>query len=1128
MFTIYHSNQLELLKSLTAALIERDPLESVFTKEVVLVQSKGMAQWLQIQLAEEFGISANIDFILPANFIWHTYTCVLPDIPENNPFDKDAMSWKLMQILPELIEHAEFRILKKYISKDNRERKFYQLATRIADLFDQYLVYRPEWIATWEKGEHVSGLESSQEWQAPLWQALVEYNKSLGLPHSHRANIYQRFIESLSASHLEESIRAKLPKRIFIFGIASLPPMYLRSLYALSQHVEVHLMFTNPCRWYWGDIPDQRWLNKLLQTQWRHYQDKTERGLLKGDMQQFDFFMPVTQSNPLLASWGKLGRDNLFLLQEFEDKNDIEGFVDPGTDTLLHALQQNMLDLDDKSVVGHDEKSFNQSQKKQKIQRQDFSVSFHACHSEQREVEVLYDYLLSLLDSQPDLQPREIVVMVADIDRYAPYIQAVFGNAPKSRYLPYTISDQKVRTVHPIVQAFFTLLNIPQSRFTTEDLFDLLEVPALASQFDIDETQLKQLRYWVVESGIRWGLDDEMIESFNLPATGQHTWQFGLTRLLLGYVMKGQNGSWQNILPYDGATGLAAELVGKLADFLMSLTLWRKRLSSTLTLSEWRPLCNELLDTFFTRDQESEVLLMLIEQQWQSLIDLGIDSGYQQPMTITILHDALQMKLEKTQIDQRFLAGKISFCTMMPMRSIPFNVVCLLGMNDGVYPRTSVPLGFDLLAHHAQRGDRSRRDDDRYLFLEAILSAQRQLYISYIGRSIEDNSERYPSVLVDELREYLTQSYVLKGDEKLNIDESAASLLKHLTTQHARTPFSEQNYLSDKQHYHIQSYADEWLAAAQSQGQLQEFATEITPVTIETVTVDELKQFYRHSVRTLLQQRFNIYFEHREESLPQTEVFDLDNLERYQLNQELLNSLIKDKDLNQTFEQIKIEGLLPYGVFGDLLLKQQYQDMQQLALRVQSEKQPTETQEVNLTIYRYQLQGWLNDVQVDGLLRWRPGNLSIYDGMALWIEHLIYCCQSNNVQAKSRIYGRNDTQWCFEFIDSVMAKTYLQTLIDGYQQGMNQPLVLPLKSAWSWLESCFDTKKGEVDFSESAQQKALDKFMQSWLGQYQFNGEFDDYYRRVTPELTPELIEQILSTAQRYLLPVMLHRQEEE
>lgn len=1126
MLTIYHSNQLELLKILAAELIKRQTLDSVFAPEVFLVQSHGMAQWLQMELAEELNIAANMTFIPPSQFIWQMYHLVLSDVPEKNYFDQETISWKLMQLFPQLIDLNEFTQLSNYIEGEEKERKYYQLATRIADLYDQYLVYRPQWIHQWENGQLIDPTDRHEQWQAALWRHLVDYTANLGQPILHRANIYQRFITTLSEqTTLSPEIQAKLPQRLFIFGIASLPPVYLETLSALGKHIDVHLMFTNPCRWYWGDIPDERWLNRLLQTQWSHYQNKNKRDLLKKQFNQIDFFQPAHQSNPLLASWGKLGRDNLFLLQNYIDKQDIDAFVDLTNDSLLHALQQQILDLEDKSVIGKDEQSFTSSQAKQVISKQDFSISFHSCHSELREVEVLYDYLLAILDSDSDLLPRDIVVMVADIDRYAPYINAVFSNAPSHRYLPFNLSDRKIRYIDPVMQAFFSLLNLTQSRFTVEDLFDLLEVPALAAKFAIDETQIKQLRKWCVDAGIRWGLDDEMFTELALPELGMYTWQFGLTRMMLGHVMNGEQGMWNNIMPFDASHGLVAELVGKLADLLFYLVKWRKKLSQKLTLNEWRPICYAMMDDFFQRNQQSESLLVVIEQAWNALIDRGLEAGHEQAMTIVVLNDALQTQLDNTRIEQRFLAGKVNFCTMLPMRSIPFKVVCLLGMNEGVYPRTTLPTVFDLINKRPQKGDRSRRDDDRYLFLEAILSAQQQLYISYIGNAMADNSPRFPSILVDELRDYLAQSFVIKDDKKRDLDTSAAHLKAHLTINHARMPFNPDNYRTNKKQYHVKSYADEWLAAAQMKGKSKPFNTRLETTISKPILIDELKQFYRHPIKTILQKRLNIYFSIHDDELPNAEIFDLDHLARYQINQLLLEQFIKDEsEVSQLVARIKAQGLLPYGAFGELWIERQLHDMWQLAQKILAEKMDNLRLEVNLCCATTRLHGWLDQIQSDGILRWRAGKLSVYDGMALWIEHLILTVIKQNGVHDSRIYGRDETIWRFQPLSITQAQEELDNLVNGYIEGMNQPLLLPLKSAWSWLESCVDKESQTISTDSQIRTKARQKLQASWERNYLFTGECDDYYLRLFPVLNNEIIEQIEALAIRFLLPIFKAR----
>lgn len=918
MFTVYHSNQLDLLKALTTALIEREPLDNPFQQEVVLVQSPGMAQWLQMQLAQQFSIAANIVFPLPATFIWDMFTRVLPDIPKESAFSKEAMTWKLMWLLPDLLENPLFSPMKRYLSDDGDRRKIHQLAARVADLFDQYLVYRPEWLESWERGQLIEGLDDAQQWQALLWVELTRYTRQLEQPEWHRANLYQRFIHQLLKSDV---CPQGLPKRVFICGISALPPIYLQALQALGKHIDIHLMFTNPCRYFWGDIQDYTFLAKLQSRKRRHYRESIELSLFRHPQQAEQLFNTDGEqnlSNPLLASWGRLGRDHMYLLSQIDEIQEVHAFVDIEPDNLLHGIQHDMLELEDHAVIGTTPETLARSDQKRRLDLDDRSLSFHVCHSPQREVEVLQDHLLGLLAADPELTPRDIIVMVVDIDSYTPYIQAAFGNAPSERYLPFAISDRKASQAHPALHAFITLLDLPQSRFTAEQVLALLEVPALATKFGITEDGLRRLRQWVGESGIRWGLDDDNVRELSLPATGQHTWRFGLTRMLLGYAMDSTAGDWQGILPYDESSGLAAELAGQLADMLMHLSQWRQQLGQPRELSEWLPICRQLLDTFFDQDNDTEAALVLIEQQWQKVIGYGIAAQYPDVVPLNLLRDELAARLDNERISQRFLAGPINFCTLMPMRSIPFKVVCLLGMNDGVYPRTLPPQGFDLMAKKVRRGDRSRRDDDRYLFLEALLSAQQQLYISYIGRSIQDNSKRYPSVLVSELIEYVAQSYHLPGDEKLSADDSAQRVTQHLLCWHARMPFSAENFIKNSE---LQSYAAEWLPSAESKGHAHpNFNQPLQAEPLAEITLDELVRFYRHPVRAFFQLRLGVNFVIEETELPDEEPFTLDNLSRYQFNTQLLNALINEDDINSVFARARAAGVLPYGSFGELLL----------------------------------------------------------------------------------------------------------------------------------------------------------------------------------------------------------------
>lgn len=1124
MFTVYHSNQLDILKTLAAYHIECQPLRDPFQPEIVLVQSPGMAQWLQIALAEHFAIAANIQFPLPASFIWDMFVRVLPDIPKESAFTKASMSWKLMALMPEMLIRPEFALMRHYLREDKDKRKLFQLAAKVADLFDQYLVYRADWLSEWEKGQQLDGLGEAQCWQAPLWAELVKYTRHLGQPEWHRANLYSRFISRLEQSSARPP---GLPDRVFIFGISALPPVYLQALQALGKHIDIHLLFTNPCRYYWGDVQDYSFMAKPHHRRRRHFHLPPESGLLReADVVPLMFSATGEQqlSHPLLASWGKSGRDNLFLLTQMEPQ-EVDAFVDITPDTLLHTLQHDMLELEDKSVIGVTAAELADGKKKRWVDPKDTSFSLHICHSPQREVEVLQDRLLAMMEDNPQLAPRDIIVMVADIDSYTPAIQAVFGNASAQRYIPFSISDQRASQMHPVVQAFITLLNLPDSRFHNEEILTLLELPALAGRFNIDEPGLHRLRQWVAEAGIRWGLDDDNVRQLALPTTGQHTWKFGLTRMLLGYAMESGTGDWHGILPYDESSGLIAELAGYLAELLLQLTLWRQRLLQARPLEEWLPLCRLLLDTFFIADANTEAALALITDQWQQVINQGIQARYQQAVTLNLLRDEITSRLDQQRVSQRFLAGQLNFCTLMPMRSIPFKVVCLLGMNDGVYPRTLPPLGFDLMSQQPRKGDRSRRNDDRYLFLEALLSAQEKLYISYIGRSIQDNTLRNPSVLVSELIDYIAQSFYLPGDEKTDIDISAQRVRSHLQHQHSRMPFAVENFVADSK---FCSFAQEWFPAATGSGKpLLPFAQPLAVPELNEISLTQLLRFWRHPVRAFFNFRLGVSFSPDESALPETEPFSPDTLQRFRINSQLLNALIEGGQGEEIFSHHRAAGDLPYGAFGEICWQSQYAEMLTLAKQVSPQRQDSHSIEINLQIDDVVLNGWLQQVQKDGILRWRAGILNFNDGVMLWLEHLIYCAVGG--KGRSRMYGRKASEWIFNALTQEEAMAWLRKYIQGYRQGLCIPLLLLAKTGGAWLNACYDKTTSCLLTDEESRVKARYKLLQVWQGNIQQQGERNDPYlqRLLRPELEDEQIQQICHIAEQWLCPLLRFKQSE-
>ena len=445
----------------------------------------------------------------------------------------------------------------------------------------------------------------------------------------------------------------------------------------------------------------------------------------------------------------------------------------------------------------------------------------------------------------------------------------------------------------------------------------------------------------------------------------------------------------------------------------------------------------------------------------------------------------------------------------------------MLCLKVSVYPRELGPHGVTIMRPEPKHGKSSRRNDERMLCLEALISAQSKLYISYIGSSIKDNSGRFPSVLVQELVDYIGQSHYLPGDEERNCDESEQRVKAHITCCHSRMPFDPVNYVANEH----QSYAREWLPAAKKDGTAHtDFIQELEPRPIENLNFDQLQRFWAHPVRAVFQQRLQVNFRSEESEIPDAEPFILDGLERFKLNSQLLNALVDQEDANTLFRRYKASGLLPYGAFGEIVWDAQCQEMKALADRVIECRQPGKSLEIDLHCNGVHLTGWLPHVQPDGLLRWRPSMLSVSHGLQLWLEHLVYSAGGN--KGESRIFVRKEGEWRFPPMEAEQALNYLSLYIEGYRQGMNKPLLLLPESGGAWIKVCYDAQNDAMLTDDASLQKARSKFVQAYEGNMMVRGEGEDvWYQRLWRTLEPEYFEAITEEAQRYLLPLFKFNQ---
>lgn len=768
-------------------------------------------------------------------------------------------------------------------------------------------MYRADWLTDWEIGRdqlrRAAGeplaLGPDQLWQARLWRAVHESVPPMQRG-SGRAAIHEVFVARILSG---EPPAGRLPRRVVLFGMSALPYQTLQAIAALSRHTQVLLAVPNPCQFYWGDIIEGRELLKAA-----HKRQPARGGV---DLATLPIEELHAHSHPLLASWGRQGRDFVRMLDEFdnaEGRPETEGitklridlFSDGDGDTLLQQVQAAVRDMRPLSEHPHVPPDHS-----------DRSIEFHIAHSTQREVEALHDQLLSMFAHDPMLRPRDIVVMVPDIDTFSAAIHAVFDQHKKSdpRHIPFEIGDTRDRSVNPLLVALEWLLRLPQQRCRQSEIRDLLDVPAVAARFGVQEDDLHTLGAWIDGAGVRWGLDGAHRAGLGLGAAGeQNAWIFGVRRMLLGYA-SGAGARFGDIEPYAEVGGLDAALAGSLAQFVDCLLEWRARLAETRTPAEWVVQARALLAAFFDgREEGDRITLAQLGEALNCWLEMTEGGGFDEPVPLAVLREAWLGQIDQPTLNHQFVSGGVTFCTLMPMRAVPFRAVCLLGMNDGDFPRRTPQNDFDLLAMPGmgRPGDRSRRDDDRYLMLEALLAARDKLYVSWVGRNVRDNSEQPASVLVAQLRDYLHAGWDLD--------------LATLTTEHALQPFSRRYFEEGG----LLTYAREWRAAHGSAGEGVQDA--LPPYELEPdfrLKLSELASFLKQPSRHFFRRRLGVMFNAAKVVGEDEEPFALNALDRFFLEDLLLDDAGEKEGLDEVrqmldarAERLTREGVLPIGLMG--------------------------------------------------------------------------------------------------------------------------------------------------------------------------------------------------------------------
>ena len=966
MLHVHRSDRADgLIEALRALLADAPP--DPFAPELIAVPTRGMERWLTQRLSNGLGICANVEFPFPRRLVGDAVATASGIDADGDPWLPERLVWPLLELLDDALDEPWLRPLAVHLKQDPTRR--FAAARHLATLFDRYAINRPALLRGW----------TDDHWQAELYRRLVA---RIATPAPAER------VDAACARLREDPAIVDLPPRLSLFGLTRLPAAQLEVLRALAAHRDVHLFLLHPSPALWKRIAD------LGVHVTRRAEDPT-------------IDLP---RNRLLASWGQDSRELQLVLGP--DVTSHEHPVEHRQDTLLARVQ---------AAVREDRPA--------EPGEPDGSIEVHACHGRARQVEVLRDAILHLLESDPTLEPRDVIVMCPDIEAFAPLIEATFGagesdeEEPLPERLPdlrVRLADRSLRQTNPVLGVVARLLELAGQRLTATQVIDFANREPVRRRFRLDDDDIARLEDWVSESGIRWGLDAAHRAPFKLSTLPAGTWRAGLDRLLVGVTMtEREHHLFGGVLPLDDVDSGAIDLAGRLAELIDRLHAAIDALHGPQTVAEWADAIAQAADALtatapleaWQRSELQRILTDVVEES----------AGHDAQLVLPELRALLGERLQGRPTRANFRTGHLTICTLVPMRSVPHRVVCLLGLDDGTFPRKAPRDGDDLLLADPHVGDRDPRTEDRQLLLDALLAAQDRLLITYTGNDERTNLERPPAVPVGELLDVVGRGVVRR---------------------HPLQPFDPRNFAADRPW----SFDRVMLAGARAlcgeRAPLPPFLpAPLPPREPGPLQLEDLERFLAHPVKAFLRQRLDLsvsdYSDELEDALP----VELDALERWGVGERLLRALLEGVDGRTAIRAEIASGKLPPGQLGYPVVEEIWRDVDGIAHRARAligDAEPRSL-DVRLELDGRRLTGTVAGVRGARLTRVTYSKLNARHRLEAWVRLLALNAAGHAVDAVTVARGSVAR---IPALDPDDARAQLAVLIDLYDRGMNEPLPL--------------------------------------------------------------------------------------
>ena len=1013
MLHLHQSPHLDVLADALADVF-RTPGADPIAPEWVVVSARAQERWLTDRLAERLGVCAHVRFLSPSTLLEELIERALgktrADVRAWRP---ERLTWRLLAALPALRDDPSLGRVRDYLTRgaagedDVVGARALAFAQRMGDCFARYAAVDPTRVLGWDDAP-ASG---DDDWQPVLWRALRA--------GADEAPAHPAALADAAEAHLRaHGAPAGIPDRLVWIAQPGTPALHVRTIVALAAAgVTVHALLPLPA-------PDAS---------------------------------ATPRAAALRRSLGRLGDDLGVLVERAcAELQVVPVHVTPRalpdrSSTALGVLRDAVLAPSALAAPVP-------------LAGDDASLRVHACHGPMRQAEVLRDELLALLDADATLRPRDILVLTPDIALTAPLVEAAFAATGGAAPLPLRVLDRPARRANPVADVVLRVLELSAGRVSAVDVLDLVTMPAVGARFGLDEGTEEILRRWTRESGVRWGLDaSDRADAHALPPDEEHTWRFGLERLLLGWGLPGDGRLlWGGALPLDAVEGGEAERLGRFAEACARLFDAVRAVRRPQTLPAWRETLRAIANALV----DDDVDLVLAHRAWRDALDALVEDGA--PCTAPVDAGAVRLTLAARVAESAVTegaAGAVTLAALRPGRVVPARVIALLGLDDGAWPRPRGGAGFDLLARERIAGAADGNAEDRQRLLEAVVGARDRLLVLYTGRTLDTNDPVAPAVPVGELLDAL-DARATRADGARDAHGALLPARTLVECAHPLQPFGQAAFggTGERPHSHDATHLAGARALRGARVDAPGFLTRALSDPVErTVTVDALASFLAAPAQTFVAERLRVRLG-APESLDVDDPLELDGLGAWALRSDLLARLLDDGedggDATRTLALQRAAGRLPHGPLGELAFAAAMREARAVRHLAHQRTGMTRTDgvDVDRTLGAWRLVGRVGPLFDGGLFDVQAGRVNAKQLLACWVRHLaLHLADAAGSGAPtSRIVGLPDDKGAgavhtFAPVDD--AAGALTALLDLYGRAMCEPLPLLPESAREYAQA---------------------------------------------------------------------------